>query len=162
MKDKIRNHIFQKIEATPCLIKQATVANTYWFTRELILFSFLAEKIAQIMTFLTQLRMSTKMPLKRWIWAFQIDLARSYFLLKIFHSFTQCTDYSVKVENRKNHLAWHQVLQGVSFSTPWPGQAREEMDAWHAKSWAQDTTPHSHHGGWVPGSEPKKSKTRYL
>ena len=82
------------------------------------------------------------MPLKRWIWAFQIDLARSYFLLKIFHSFRQCADYSVKVENRKNHLAWHQVLQCVLVSNPWPGQARE-MDAWHAKSWAQDTPLHT-------------------
>lgn len=73
----------------------------------------------------------------------------------------QCVN-SVRVENRKNHLAWHQVLQGVSVSAPWPEQTREKMDAWHARSCDQDTTGHSHHGGWVTGREPKNSKTDQL
>lgn len=89
---------------------------------------------------------------------FQIDLARSYFLLKIFRSFTQCSNCGAEVENRKNHLAWHQVLQGVSVSAPWPGQTTEKTDAWRATSYPRVTTWHPLQGGRVSGPEPKNSK----
>lgn len=85
----------------------------------------------------------------------RIHLARSYSLLENSRSCTQCANCWARVENRKNHLAWHQGLQGPSVSAPWPGQTTEKTDAWHAANCPPDTTRHPGQGGRVPGCEPK-------
>lgn len=147
----------ERKEKTKFLNRQSLLSKASWVAESS--FSFLsAWNTVEGGTSLTPFCMSEKVPLNRWVWAFQMDLARTYFLLKTFHSFTQCVNCSAEIENRKNHLACHQVLKGVSVSVPWPGRTTEKMDAWHATRCPQDTTWHPYRGGWVSRQEPKNSK----